>query len=133
MKVKGGLELELKSRLGERLDDWLLGLEAGPQGRVPRSLVGMWEGSGECTSRLWPWRETVASGRNCQRGCTAAHGGVPEDLRTSSWTSRVPSCGLQGLVNPHQHQLLSSPASGGWEDPSSCYLQESLQDRCRER
>lgn len=63
MKVKGGFALELKSRRGERLDDWLLGLEAGPQGRAPRSLVWMWEGSGERTSRLWPWRKTEASGR----------------------------------------------------------------------
>ncbi|XP_011247154.2 centromere protein X isoform X2 [Mus musculus] len=67
------------------------------------------------TWMLWKW----ISWRKCSLSC--------------SWTSRVPSCGLQGLVNPHQHQLLSSPASGGWEDPSSCYLQESLQDRCRER
>ncbi|XP_021032492.1 centromere protein X isoform X1 [Mus caroli] len=67
------------------------------------------------TWMLWKW----ISWRKCSLSC--------------SWTSRVPSCGLQGLVNPHQHQLLSSPASGGWEDPSSCYLLESLRDRCRER
>eukprot|EP00072_Mus_musculus_P064529 XP_011247155.1 PREDICTED: centromere protein X isoform X6 [Mus musculus] len=103
MKVKGGLELELKSRLGERLDDWLLGLEAGPQGRVPRSLVGMWEGSGECTSRLWPWRETVASGS--QRGCTAAHGGVPEDLRTSSLHDIPPEAAVRGVWQAQAEDL----------------------------